>query len=185
MACGLTALNSASGCPDNTGGIQYSYGCKKTDITALTITSGQISGFTMASTGLWKKLEYDKNETSRFSQVGERVNDFGPIFYNQESFMHFGGISHSLKSWGDDAAECCELVFIHVLTNGNKVVQGIEIDTSMTGNISGTKLQPTKLTPSQESGTAAEVARLEALIKGRAKQLAPFTTLSSSAIEAL
>lgn len=185
MACALVALNSNTGCPNNEGGIQYSWVAKLSDITAATVGSGIISNFTMSTTGLWKRLDYDKNETSRFDQPGERTNDIGALKYNSEAFLSFGGMSSAYKAWADDAADCCQLVFIHVLTSGNRVVQGLEIDASASGGFTGSKVRDTKITPSQMSGTAAEEARLEVLVRGRTKLLAPFTSLTDTAIAAL
>ncbi len=185
MACALAALNSTTGCPDNEGGLQYSYVCKLSDITGITVTGNFISAITMSTTGLWKKLVYDKNETSRFDQVGERTNEVGALKYNQEAFLQFGGMSESYKAWADNAADCCQLVFIHVLTNGKLAVQGLEIDSGASGGFVGTKVRDTKIVPSAYSGTAAEEARLEVLVRGRSKQMAPFTDLTPTEIEAL
>jgi hypothetical protein len=185
MACAITALNSTTGCPDNEGGLQYSYACKLSDISAITVTSGVISGLTMTATGLFKKLVYDKDETSFFNQTGERTNETGALKYTQEAFIKFGGMSSAYKTWADDLSDCCNLVFIHVLTSGARVIQGIEIDAAAVGGFTGTKVRDNKVTPSQFSGTAAEEARLEVAIRARAKRLAPFTSLTDTAIEAL
>jgi hypothetical protein len=185
MACALVALNSTTACPDNTGGLDYSYVCKLEDIEAITVTSGIVSALTMATTGLFKKLQYDKNDTSRFDQVGERTNETGAMRYNSEAFLQFGGMSSTYKTWADGAADCCALVFIHFLTSGVSVIQGIEIDSAATGGFTGTKIRDTKIVPSQMSGTAAEEARLEVLVRGRSKKLAPFTDLTATEIEAL
>jgi len=185
MACALVALDSTSGCPDNEGGLQHSYVCKLSDITAITVTSGVISAITMSTTGLIKKLVYDKNETSYFNQVGERTNDTGALKYSAEALMSFGGMSSTYKSFADDMGDCCKLVFFHVLQNGSIVVQGIEIDTGATGNFTGTKVRDTKITPTQNSGTSAEEAALQIIVRGRSKKMAPFTSLTQAAIEAL
>lgn len=185
MACALVALDSTSGCPDNEGGLQHTYVTKLSDITAITVVSNAISAITMASTGLIKKLVYDKNETSYFNQVGERTNETGALKYAAEAFLSFGGMSTTYKTFADDMGDCCKLVFLHVLANGNIVVQGLEIDSGATGGFTGTKVRDTKVVPSQQGGTAAEESRLEILVRGRSKKLAPFTTLTQAAIEAL
>jgi len=185
MPCGFTALNSTVGCPDNEGGAQYAWAAKLEDITAVTDTAGQISNFTMASVGLWKRLDFDKDSTSFFNQTGERINETGPLRYNAEGLMKFGGHSQAYKAWADDAGDCCKIVIIWVLTNGNRVIQGIEIDAAATGGFTGTKSRDTKGTPSMLSGTSDEEARLEMSIGGRNKQLAPFTTLTDTALAAL
>ena len=185
MACALVALNSTTGCPNNEGGLTHSWVCKLSDITAITVVSDVITNMTMSTTGLWKRLDYDKNETSKFDQTGERTNDIGGLKYTAEAFLSFGGISSTYKSWADNAADCCQLVFIHVTTSGQRLVQGIEIDAAATGGVTGTKVRDTKITPSQFSGTAAEEARLEVLVRGRTRLLAPFTSLTDIAIAAL
>ncbi len=185
MACAIAALNSTSGCPDNEGGLQYSYACKLTDITAITTSSGVITNFTMSTTGLWKKLVYNLDETSYFNQQGERTNETGALKYQQEALLKFGGMSSAYKSFADDIADCCKLVFVHVLTNGSRVIQGLEIDSAAVGGFTGTKVRDTLVVPSQMGGTAAEESRLEILIRGKGKKLAPFTTITDTAIEAL
>lgn len=185
MACGFTALNSTTACEANEGGITHSYVCKLADITAITLTTGVISAITMASTGLWKKLEYDKDETSYFNETGERVNETGPQRITQESFMKFGGLSNTYKTWSDDATDCCKNVFIHVHANGVRRVQGIEIDASASGGFTGSKIRDTKVTTNNMSGTGAEESRLEAFARGITRKAAPYTSLSDSAIEAL
>ena len=72
MACSITALSSVGTCNNDGGGIARSCMCKLADITAVTLTSGIITNFTMASTGLWKQLTYDKDDTAYFNQVGAR-----------------------------------------------------------------------------------------------------------------
>ena len=186
MACAVATLNSTTGCANNTGGVAYSWACKLEDITAVTLTGtpSVISNFTMASTGLWKRLDYDKNDTSRFDQVGERLNETGALRYNGEAFLQFGGHNETYKAFADDLGDCCKLVFIHVLTNGKRVVQGIEL-TAATPFFTGALLRDTKVVPSQMSGTAAEEARLELLVQGRTVKLAPYTTITDTALAAL
>ena len=70
-------------------------------------------------------------------------------------------------------------------TNGQIAVQGLEVDAAATGGFTGTKIRDTKVTPTQSSNTSAEEAFLQYLVRGSAKKLAPFTTLTDSAIEAL
>jgi hypothetical protein len=185
MACALTALNSTTGCPDNEGGVQYSYVAKLEDITGITVTSEIISAITMSTTGLWKKLQYDKDSTAYFNQVGERINDTGPLRYNAEALLKFGGFSSSYKTFADGMGDCCKLVFIHVMTNGALVIQGLEIDAGATGGFTGTKSADTKATPTMSGDTANAEARLEVLVRGRSKKLAPFTDLTPTEIEAL
>ncbi len=185
MACALTALNSTTGCPDNTGGIQYSYYTLIENIASVTATDNLITAITMSGATDWEKLEYDKNETSYFNQPGERVNDIGALRYPQEALLQFGGFNAAYALAADSTSDCCKLVFIHVLTNGQRVVQGIELDAAATGGFTGTKIRDTKVTPTMNSNTAAEEAFLQYLVRGTSKKLAPFTDLTDAEIEAL
>ena len=185
MACALVALDSTTGCDTNEGGLTHSYVCKLENITAITLTTGVISAITMASTGLWKKLKYDLDETSYFNETGSRNNDTGPVRLAQEAFMKFAGNDQAYKTFSDDASECCKLVFIHVHVNGSRRVQGIEIDSSATGGFTGSKIRDTKITPNHMSGTGAEESRFELFVRGTTRKAAPYTSLTDSAIEAL
>ena len=185
MACALIDLDSTTGCNANEGGLTHSYVCKLSDISAVTITGDIISAITMASTGLWKKLQYDLDETSYFNETGARNNETGPVRLTQESFMKFGGLVKDYKEFSDDASECCKLVFIHVGVNGARRVQGLELDTSATGNFTGSKIRDTKITPNHLSGTGAEEARFEVFARGITRKAAPYTDLTDTEIEAL
>ncbi len=185
MACALTALNSTTGCPDNTGGLQYSYYTLLANIASVTATNNLITAITMSGATDWEKLEYDKNDTSYFNQPGARFNDIGVLSYPAEALLQFGGFNAAYSLAADSTGDCCNLVFIHVLTNGQRVVQGIELDAAATGGFTGSKIRDTKVTPTQNTNTAAEEAFLQYLIRGTTKKLAPFTDLTDAEIEAL
>lgn len=183
MACAIVAIGSAGECPDADGGILYSYVCKKADITAVTATANVITTFTMASTGLWFKWEYANDNTALFNQVGTRAGNRRS--YEQTGFLKFPGFTEAQVLAADNAADCCALVAIHILTNGKRVVQGIELDAAATGGFTGTKILNTRVTPSQLSDTSENEARLEMTINGTSKRMAPFTDLTDAEIEAL
>lgn len=185
MACTPTALNSVTGCADKTGGIQYSYYTELANIATITATGNLITAMTMDSTGLWKKLEYDRNDSSYYNQPGQRYNDIGALTYPQEALLQFGGFTAAYGLAADGTSDCCQLVFIHVLTSGDRVIQGLEIDASATGGFTGTKVRDTKVTPTQNSNTSAEEAYLQYLVRGTSKKLSPFTDLTDAEIEAL
>lgn len=185
MACTLTALNSTTGCPDNTGGVQYSYYTLLANIATVTVTGNVITAMTMNGATDWEKLEYDKNDTSYFNETGGRFNDIGALSYAQEGLLQFGGFNNTFGLASDSTSDCCQLVFIHVLTNGSRVLQGLELDSTVSGGFTGTKIRDTKVTPTFNTNTSAEEGFLQYLIRGTAKKLAPFTTLSDTAIEAL
>ncbi|TXH43970.1 MAG: hypothetical protein E6Q97_33380 [Desulfurellales bacterium] len=183
MACAVTALNSQTGDCNNQGGIVRSFGCKLADITAVTLTSGVISNFTMASTGLWKAFVYDRDATAFYNQTGAVNNNVYSV--EQAALLKFRGISASYIAAANAAKDCCDMVFIHVLANGVRLVQGIEIDSSATGGFVGTANRNTRVIPSMNSDTGANEARMEYSITGNANTLSPSTSLSDSAIAAL
>lgn len=184
MPCSLVALNSVATCVNDGGGIARSFICNLADITAVTLTSGVISGFTMASTGLWKKLDYDKDDTAYFNQVGARANAGAPYIATQTAFLKFKGLSSAYTIAANNMKDCCNIVVIHVLSNGTRFVQGIEIDSTAVGGFVGSKTD-TRIIPSAMSDTGANQARLEMLIEGNTFSLAPSTSLTDAAINAL
>lgn len=185
MACTLLALNTGT-CTNANGGALYAYAASAEYITAITVTSGQISNFTMASTGKWLKLVPNKNQTARYDQTGERPNEFSTkLSYACEGFAYFSGNSNAAKLVADAYGACCQLVVIWVLGNGSRVVQGLEIDASATGGFTTSKEADCRCTPSMLSDTAANEARLELLFVSKNAQTSPYTTLTDTAIEAL
>jgi hypothetical protein len=184
MACGITSLSSVATCNNDIGGIARSFMCNLADITAVTLTSGVISGFTMASTGLWKQMTYDKDDTAYYNQTGARANPGAPLVATQTSFLKFKGMSSAYITAANAAKDCCNVVLIHVLNNGARIVQGIVIDATAVGGFSGTKTD-TRVTPSVMSDTGANQSRLEYLIEGTAYDFSPTTSLTDSAILAL
>jgi hypothetical protein len=182
MACGLTGINSVTDCTVNYGGIVKSYGCKLADITSVTITSGEISNFTMASTGLWKEYIYDADGTANYNQVGSVNNN---RFSNEQTaFMKFKGITAAYVAAANTAKDCCDVVFIHVLASGARLVQGFEL-LSATGAPSRTANRSTRIIPTINSDTTQNEARMEYAITGNANSFSMSTTLNDAAIEAL
>lgn len=182
MACSTTALNAVTGCTDDAGGIVRSWYCLLSDITAVTLTSNVISNFTMSTTGLWKPLVYDKDDTAYYNEVGARNN--GRFSATQTAFLKFKGMSQAYITAANASKDCCNIVCIHVFANGTRHVQGIEIDATATGGFVGSRLD-TRITPSKYSDTGANQSRLEYLIEGQANTLCPTTDLTDSEIAAL
>lgn len=183
MPCDLVPINSGGSCVDAQGGIQYSYVVSKEYITAVTATLNVITNFTMSTPGKWERLDYDTDGTAFFNQTGARTGR--RLVYNQASFLKFAGLDEDYAAAAKLFGECCNLVFIHVLTNGNRVIQGIEQDAAATGLFTGTKVGDTRATPNLISDTSENEARLEFNVEGIAKSPAPFTDLLDAAIEAL
>lgn len=183
MACDVTALNSVTDCPSADGGIEYSWYVSAEYVTAVTVSSAKISNFTMSTTGKWQRLDYDKDGSSFFNETGNRTNR--RLVYQQAGLLKFAGKNAASKAVTDIADSCCALIFIHILTAGERVVQGIEIDAAATGGFTTNKVEVTRLTPNSLSDTSANEARLEWNLGGQTKKLAPYTTLTDSAIAAL
>ena len=182
MACGLVGINSVTDCAPNFGGIVKSFGCKLADITAATITSGVVSNFTMASTGLWKEYLYDSDGTANYLQQGALNNN---RFSNEQTaFLKFKGITATYVDAANKASECCDVVFIHVLANGTRLVQGFEA-LAATGAPARTANRSTRIVPTINTDTTANEARMEYSIAGNANTFSLTTSLTDSAILAL
>lgn len=182
MACTLTGINSVTDCNPNYGGIVKSFGCKLSDITSVTITSGEISNFTMASVGLWEEYIYDADGTANFNQTGAINNN--RFSCEQAAFMKFKGITAAYVAAANNAKDCCDVVFVHVLANGTRLVQGFEALTA-TGAPSRTANRSTRIVPTINTDTTQNEARMEFLVSGNANSFTLTTTLSDAAILAL
>lgn len=185
MACTLLPLNTGT-CVSASGGAQYAYAAALEHVSAITVTANVITGFTMTATDKWFKLVPNKNQTCRYDQTGTRPNEFSTNYeYNCEGFAYFAGSSTAVKLVGDAFAACCQLVVIWILNNGERVVQGLEVDAAATGGFTGSKRADCRCTPSLLSDTSANEARLEMLFQSRNSILSPYTDLTDTEIEAL
>lgn len=182
MACALVPLSSVQDCTPNEGGIIRSYVCNLTDITGVTVALGVITNFTMASAGLWKKYEYDRDATANFNQVGSLNGNRFTI--EQTAFVKFKGINAAYVKAANDAKDCCDIVVIHVLANGTRLVQGIEYQET-TGAPIGSKNRSTRITPTINTDVSSNEARMELSIAGNSNTFAQTTSLTDAAIEAL
>lgn len=182
MACGLVGINSVTDCVPNFGGIVKSFAAKLADITGVTITSGVISNFTMASTGLWEEYVYDADGTANYNQTGALNNN---RFQNEQvAFMKFKGINAAYVDAANKAKDCCDVVFIHVLANGTRLVQGIEA-LAATGAPDRTFNRSTRIIPNINTDTTQNEARMEFTVSGNANSFSLTTSLTDSAINAL
>lgn len=182
MPCDITGISVAD-CVDSSGGLLHSYGVSKEYISAVTVSGGVITNFTMSTADKWQKFEYAGNGTSSFVQTGARTGN--KIQYDAVATMVFPGHTAAYKAAADAAAACCQMVFVHVLNNGTRVVQGLEIDGAVAGGASKTKVADTKVTPTMTTGTSTEESNLTYSVTGSSRLLAPFTTITDTAIEAL
>jgi hypothetical protein len=182
MACTLVGINSVTDCTPNQGGIVKSFGCKLADISSATITSGVITNFTMASTGLWKEYVYDGDGTANFNQTGAVNNN---RFSNEQAaFLKFKGITSAYITAANNAKDCCDVVFIHVLANGTRLVQGIESQAA-TGAPSRTQNRNTRIIPNVNTDTTQNEARMEFNVTGNANSFTLTTDLDDVDILAL
>jgi len=183
MACGITGINSGTACLGNEGGIVRSYAAKLADITAVTLTGNAISNFTMATTGLWKAFVYDRDNTANINQVGSLNNNRFSV--ELTTFMKFKGLAQASIDAANTSKDCCDTVWIHVLGNGLKVVQGIELDASVTAGFVPSKNRSTRIVPTINSDTSANELKMEYSIAGNQDSFTPSTTLTDTAILAL
>ena len=167
---------------DNNGGIEKSYGTLASNITAATIGSdGEITGFTMSSTGLWSLLGFnDDQNTASFNQEG--AQNGSSIEFTQTATFQFNGINQAKIKAANNAKACCAVVLVHFHYDGTVTVQGIEVDNS--GNWALTK-DNARIVPSANSGTADENNLLIYTVNSVSRYLAPTCTLTDSALEAL
>ena len=182
MTCDLVGIGSVGDCTPNEGGIVKSFATKLSNITNVTLTSGVISNFTMSATGLWEEYIYDKDATANFNQVGSLNGNRFSV--EQTAFLKFKGISQAYIAAANKAAICCNTVWIHVLSNGVRLVQGLEF-LEATGAPEGTKNRQTRIVPTVNTDTSANESRVEYTIAGNANTFTNTTSLSDSAILAL
>lgn len=181
--CTLFPLNTGS-CANAKGGAAYAYATSLDNITAITVTAGVITAVTV--TDPLVKLVPNKNQTSKYDEVGARPNEFSnQIIYNCEGFASFSGKSSDTKKVADSFASCCQLVVFWVLNNGNIVVQGLEIDAAAAGGFTGSKEGDCRCTPSHLSDTSANESRLELVFNSKNALTSPFTDLTPAELEAL
>jgi len=183
MPVTVLAIDAGGACDQVDGGISHSYYVDRDFITGVTATGNLITAMTMSTPGKWARLDYDRDQTSFYNQVGARNGK--RISYTQTAFLKFAGYTQLYASTADLAKSACKLVFIHVMTNGARVIQGLELDATAVGGIDGSKIQDTRVVPTLNTDTSANEARLEFNIEGQSKSLSPFTDLTDTEIEAL
>ena len=182
MACGITALSSSTDCAANQGGLLYSFACKFSDITSVTITTNVISGLTMSTTGLLKRFDYDLNHTANYNQVGSLNGNRFTI--EQTSAMQFRGITSAYIIASNSASECCDTVWFHFLANGICVVQGIEFQAA-TGAPIRSANRSTRIIPTINTDVALNEARVEYSVAGSSNTFSQTSSLTATALAAL
>lgn len=155
MACTLLPIDN-SVCAVSDGGIRVSYVAPLSNLTAITLTGGEVSALTV--TGGFEKFIYDDDDTAYFNQVGERSNL--KHTYTQTAFLKFAGINQAKRAAVEAMTACCEgLVAVHILNNGETLIQGVE-ETAATPFFKRSKKR-LQATVSIMTGTGAEEDRVE------------------------
>lgn len=183
MPAQLVDLNQSAVTCDATGGIVYSWLVEAKFITAITLTGGQISNFTMSTPGKWVRFSYDTDSTANYAQTPNRNGKRRT--YQQVAFMKFAAIDAALITAANDAVLTCDIVAIHVLVNGVRMVQGLNIDAAGAGGFNLSKIQQTLLMAGAFTDTSGNESRVEFTLQGEDNTLSPITTLNDAAIAAL
>ncbi|MGL4640874.1 MAG: hypothetical protein ACRCVX_14215 [Shewanella sp.] len=136
----------------------------------------------MAAPGAWKRHDYSADNTANYGQVGT-TND-GRTTIEQTAFFRFKGYSKAYIEAANNAAEQCDVVFIHFLANGLKVVQGLEAQT-VSGPPEKSAVRETKITPSLLSEVSQASSRMEYTVAGNSNTFSLSTTLTDALITAL
>ncbi|MCB0581399.1 MAG: hypothetical protein KDD10_19070 [Phaeodactylibacter sp.] len=177
----IVDIASTSGC-DAVGGVYLAYATDASNITAVTVTSGVITGFTMAGVGQWGKLEFDdENNVAFFNETGELVGN--TVRMNGEGLMQFSGISQAKITAANQAKACCSVVVIWFQNDGLKRVQGIDVAPDDSWSFS-TPTGP-RIVPNLNSDTGENEAIMQYNVPHQGKYGSPTTSLDGAAIEAL
>lgn len=184
MAAQLVALSSTAAPCAGVGGIVYSFLAEAKYITSVTTNAnGDITNFVMSTTGKWFRWDYDRDNTSNYAQTGARSGRRRST--TQRSLMKFGGYNAAYMKAAQDSEGTCDVVCIHVLTDGTRVTQGIEIDASASGGWTKSKIQQNLITMTALTDTSSNESRFEAVVEGETATKSPMCTLTDAAIAAL
>jgi len=121
----LPAAVSLASCPDGSPGISNIYYCQKSDIASTTVTSNEITAFTMESGKIFFEIETD-------DQVSGLAEASADIRYASKSVAtltaQVPGLSTVIQTQLLSVKNCCELVFVLKLNSGLYKVMGYDID---------------------------------------------------------
>ena len=162
------------------GGVLHSYGVDNQWITAVTVgASNEITGFTMSDTGKWGKYTYDDDDA--VAAYTETSNDNGTV--TQQLTANFNGLSQAKIKALNDAKACCGTTWVHVLNDGTRIVQGIQVDTAGNWAFANSKAVVRPASNTQTRTDTNPIATVN--INSEAAQLSVPTTVNDAAIEAL
>lgn len=183
MPAQLVNLNQSATTCDSTGGIVYSWLVEAKYVTAITMTSGVLSNFTMSTPAKWVKYSYDRDATANYAQTPQRNGKRRT--YQQIAFMKFAALDSAVIIAANDAVLTCDIIAVHVFVSGFRLVQGLEVDASATGGFVLSKIQQTLLMAGVFSDTSGNEARTEFTLQGEANSLSVPTDLTDTEILAL
>lgn len=180
----LTDITAVASCEDD-GGLAYSYVAPLSKLSAITVTSGVITGMTMTAAGEWAKYTYDSDGTAVYAQPGTRSTTGRGRTFAQQADFKFSGITAAYIAAANAAGLKCPVVVIHVLNNGMRLVQGIEVQSGATGGFVKSKVLEALVVPSMTSGLSTESSNMSFSITSTSRSLSVSTDLTDSEIEAL
>lgn len=187
--CEIKSLSSITDCGSLNGGVSRVFIFPVSELTAVTTTVGadgvtRITGLTMATTGKIVKWSPARDNAVQFVQTGNR-SDQDRLTYSREGTLIFRGYTSEQSHIADLSAKCCEVVVIYVMKSGERIVQGIELDASATSGFVTDANQPARVVPTATTGTNDATPQITFTIASSGDSLAPFTTLTDSALLAL
>lgn len=185
----IKSLSSITDCGALSGGIPRIFIFPLVELTAVTTTTDvngvtRITGLTMANVGKIVKWTPARDNAVQFVQTGNR-SDQDRLTYSREGTLVFRGYSSEQSHIADLAAKFCEVVVIYVMKSGERVVQGIELDASAVGGFVADSNQSARVVPVATTGTNDGIPQITFTISSNGDSLAPFTTLTDSALLAL
>ena len=193
MALPLAGWNTVGACQDCAcqGGLVKTFIIRWCLITDITIDDATrtITGFTTAVPGgqVTEYIHDNDNDTSFFNQTGERVNNRCHQFV-QESLGEYYCYNQDANEEANSLSKLDPVVAIHVLENGVKLVQGVDIyeDPANAGTYLFKRSKKPALTIMDVlSGTGAEVALVRIKVNSTANCASAVTDMTEAAILAI
>lgn len=123
-ACAPAAVSLAS-CPDGSPGVSNIYYCQRSDISAVTVSSGVITGFTMATGQIFYEIQTD-DQVSTFEEPGSEIRYASK--HVQTLVTKIPGISAAIQKQLLSIKNCCDLVVVVKLNSGIYKVMGYDVD---------------------------------------------------------
>ena len=126
MPCNLVSVNQGA-CPEVDGGIFEAFAVAYSDITGVTVGTGnQITAITLEVGAEWAHYVFDRDNTGSYNQNSDRQGKRHN--FTQVGFMKFAGLTAAKLEAANDLPDCCETVWIYFINNQFLgLVQGLQI----------------------------------------------------------